>query len=220
MIDLRINKGNGTTEVVDVEVVQGTDSSTKNAMSQDATTKELKKRVSVTTYESDMTELNESVNNRVTTEDHEISIHHINSKLMGKLDISYLNTLVDPNSSIKPANPIINLFSNKIEKSGNFLEYKSTTFNKVSTGVYELLDCPPLASSGWYLEQPNDRNNNIYHNVDWEYDDTNSILTIRVYSRLWDGVTGEYNNHNPMDIKEGRFISLRFENDPSLYPVE
>lgn len=128
------------------------------------------------------------------------------------------NTSVDSNGFIKQASPIVNLYADKIEANDS-LEVQPVQFERESTGVYMLTGCPPLSSDGWYLEQPRDRNGSVYHNVEWYYDAEARTLRVETFERVWNPVTGQHDNGDPVDIQSGRFIALRFAEDPSLYPV-
>lgn len=128
-----------------------------------------------------------------------------------------LNTTVDSNGFVKSASPIVNLYADHADKN-DAKEVQAVKFTRTSAGVYLLTDCPPLSEEGWYLEQPRDRNNNVYHNVEWYYDETTKTLRIETYKRVWNAATGEYENGEPADIQSGRFISLRFKECLSLYP--
>lgn len=127
---------------------------------------------------------------------------------------STVNTTVDSNGFIKSASPIIKLFSNSIEKT-KCLEIESTTFERIDVGHYVLRSSPRLSRDGWYIETPKDRNGNIYFYLDYE-EDENGTLTIKTYAP--DYSSGRAEAGAPMDIVDGRFVSLRFEEDPSLYP--
>lgn len=126
------------------------------------------------------------------------------------------NTTVDSNGFIKRASPIVELASDGFKKTDH-LEIKGIRFERVGTGHYVLHDAPLLSRDGWYIETPKDRNNNIYFTLDYEEDEQSKTLTIRTYEP--DYSTGRATNGEPMDILEGRFVSLRFAEDPSLYPV-
>lgn len=127
------------------------------------------------------------------------------------------NTTVDGNGFIKAASPIIDLYADSIAIKEGYLETRGVFLVVVDVGHYQLHNCPPVADgSGWYLEQPRDRNNNLYHTCDWVYDDVARVLTIKTY--VPDYSSGRAENGAPVDIQEGRFISLRFQEDPSLYP--
>lgn len=126
------------------------------------------------------------------------------------------NTTVDSNGFIKRASPIIKLAQDGIELTTH-LEIERTAFERAGVGHYVLRNVPLLSRDGWYIETPKDRNNNIYFTLDYEEDEQSKTLTIRTYDP--DYSTGRATNGEPMDILEGRFVSLRFAEDPGLYPV-
>lgn len=126
------------------------------------------------------------------------------------------NTTVDSNGFIKRASPIVELAADGFKKTDH-LEIKGVRFERVGTGHYVLHDVPLLSRDGWYIETPKDRNNNIYFTLDYEEDEQSKTLTIRTYEP--DYSSGRAANGEPVDILEGRFVSLRFAEDPGLYPV-
>lgn len=123
------------------------------------------------------------------------------------------NTTVDGNGFIKEASPIIKLFGDKLEKT-NHLEIENAEFEKLGIGHYKIKNVPELSRDGWYIETPKDRNNNIYFTLD--YEELDGELIIKTYEP--DYSSGKAENGAPIDILEGRFVSLRFAEDPSLYP--
>lgn len=124
------------------------------------------------------------------------------------------NTTVDSNGFIKQASPIVNLFSDRVEPNDS-LEVANAEFEHVDVGHYIVRNVPLLSRDGWYIETPKDRNNNIYFTIDYD-ESVEGELTIRTYEP--DYSTGRATNGNPIDILEGRFVSLRFMEIPELYP--
>lgn len=125
------------------------------------------------------------------------------------------NTTVDSNGFIKSASPIIHLAQDGITLT-NHLEIGQAVFERVGVGHYKIRGVPLLSRDGWYIETPKDRNGNIYFTLD--YEETETGLTIKTYTP--DYTDGPAKNGEPVDILEGRYVSLRFAEDPSLYPVE
>ncbi|MGG4774819.1 hypothetical protein ACLO87_09320 [Paenalcaligenes sp. Me52] len=125
------------------------------------------------------------------------------------------NTTVDSNGFLKRASPIVKLYNARIEKTEH-LEINDAEFIRIDVGHYEIRNVPLLSRDGWYIETPKDRNNNIYFTVDYEENIEEKTLTIRTYEP--DYSLGRVTNGVPVDILDGRFISLRFSEDPSLYP--
>lgn len=127
------------------------------------------------------------------------------------------NTTVDSNGFIKRASPIVQLYADRIERSDH-LEIRDVVLEHVGVGHYVLRNVPLLSRDGWYIETPKDRNGNIYFHMDYEEDLGERTLTIKTTTP--DYSTGRAEAGEPVDILEGRFISLRFAEDPSLYPEE
>ncbi|WP_454005034.1 phage tail fiber protein [Alcaligenes sp. Marseille-Q7550] len=127
------------------------------------------------------------------------------------------NTTVDSNGFIKRASPIVQLYADRIERSDH-LEIQDAVLEHVGVGHYVLRNVPLLSRDGWYIETPRDRNGNIYFHMDYEEDPGERTLTITTTTP--DYSTGRAEAGEPVDILEGRFISLRFAEDPSLYPDE
>jgi len=126
------------------------------------------------------------------------------------------NTTVDSNGFIKRASPIVQLYADRIERSDH-LEIRDVVLEHAGVGHYVLRNVPLLSRDGWYIETPKDRNGNIYFHMDYEEDLGERTLTIKTTTP--DYSTGRAEAGEPVDILEGRFISLRFAEDPSLYPV-
>lgn len=124
------------------------------------------------------------------------------------------NTIVDGSGFIKSASPIVKLYSDKIELN-DYKEIEGCSFEYVSTGHYIIKGAPLLSRNGWYIETLKDRNNNIYFTLD--YEELKDGLHVKTYEP--DYSTGRATNGAPVDINEGRFVTLRFEEDPSLYPA-
>lgn len=125
------------------------------------------------------------------------------------------NTTVDSNGFVKKASPTIQLYHDKIERSAHErLGY--VEFERLGIGHYILRNAPLLARSGWYIETPKDRNNNIYFTMD--YEEIDGDLIINTYEP--DYSSGRVCNGEPVDILIGRYISLRFAENAGLYVEE
>lgn len=138
------------------------------------------------------------------------------------------NTTVDSNGFIKSASPILKLHSDRVET-----EIEAPHFERIDTGHYQLSNTNGLRlDDGWYIETPHDRNKNPYFNVEWEQDHTPTAdagvleepadvtLTIRCYERVWNPQTGTYDNGDPVDIPDGRWIDLRMNEVRQPEPEE
>ena len=125
------------------------------------------------------------------------------------------NTTVDGSGFIKSASPIVKLYSDKIE-ANDYKEIEDCTFERVDMGYYIIKGAPLLSRDGWYIETIKDRNGNIYFTLD--YEEKADGLHVKTYEP--DYSTGRATNGAPVDINEGRFVTLRFEEDSSLYPAK
>lgn len=123
------------------------------------------------------------------------------------------NTTVDSNGFIKKASPIVKLSSNGIECNDD-ANKQNIEFIKNSVGDYTLKNTSGLSTDGWYIELPQDVNKNPLVAV--EYDDNNGDLNIKTYKRKFDiesaNVVADLDQ--PLDIPEGRWIDLRFNDLP------
>ena len=152
---------------------------------------------------------------------------------------SFLNsstTTIDANGFIKSASPVLNLYTDRIAVP-NEDEFKVyPVMERLEKGVYEIRNTLGLRlDDGWYIETPNDRNGNKYFNVEWfqnieptningvveEYRD-DIVLTVKVYTRVWNKDTGLFDNGVLVDVNadQTRYISLRFNELKPELPVE
>lgn len=146
------------------------------------------------------------------------------------------NTTVASDGTLKVASPIIKLHKDKHEIENEREFGLSPTVTKLSTGAYEIKGTLGLRSDSWFLDTPQDRNGNKYFNVDYEevvgtkvdgvldlgeldskegYESKvkelqSTTTIIKCFERVWNPNTGVFENGNPVDIKEGRYITLRF----------
>ena len=118
------------------------------------------------------------------------------------------NTTVDGSGFIKSASPIVKLYADRIE-ANSYKEIENCTFERVTAGHYIIKGAPLLSRDGWYIETLKDRNNNIYFTLD--YEELEDGLHIKTYEP--DYSTGRATNGAPVDINEGRFVTLRFKED-------
>ncbi|WP_052159442.1 pyocin knob domain-containing protein [Alcaligenes faecalis] len=117
------------------------------------------------------------------------------------------NTTVDSNGFIKQASPIVKLFKDGIEKSDHE-EIKDVEFERAGVGHYLLSNCPLLSRDGWYIETPKDRNGLPYFYLDYEENEESGTLVLKTYEP--DYSDGPLRAAEPVDILNGRYISLRF----------
>lgn len=136
-----------------------------------------------------------------------------NSTINWKKVYSTGNTTVDANGFIKAASPIVQLYADRIELNSEAKE-QPITFEKLGTGDYLIKGSTGFAQEGWYVEQPKDSNGNVYHAV--TYDTlSNGDISVKTYAKKLNQ-TGEVipDTEQPVDVKEGRFISLRLQEQP------
>ena len=125
------------------------------------------------------------------------------------------NTTVDSNGFIKAASPIVSLYRDRAESNG-FAELEKMQFERIATGHYRLTGVPELSRDGWYIETPKDRNGNVYFTLD--YVESENTLEILTYTP--DYSSGRATNGAPVDIIDGRFVSLRFAASPETTQPE
>lgn len=146
------------------------------------------------------------------------------------------NTTIGSGGTLKVASPIIKLHTNShtIENESEF--GFTPNVEKIGVGSYIITNTLGLRKGSWFLDTPQDRNGKKYFNVDYEEvvgaevdgeldlgeleseeqaQEAISKLTpttthIRCYDRVWNPATGLFENGKPVDIKEGRYITLRF----------
>ncbi|QZD32094.1 hypothetical protein ABEKA_0022 [Acinetobacter lwoffii] len=126
--------------------------------------------------------------------------------------LSNLNTVTDSNGFIKEASPIVQLFSDKIELNDE-AQQQSIELEKLGVGDYLLKNSSGLSNDGWYIEQPKDANGNVYHAVIYEQLE-NGDISVKTFEQKLDGTRIVADLEKPVDIKEGRFISIRLNELP------
>ena len=118
------------------------------------------------------------------------------------------NTTVDSNGFIKQASPIIRLSAAGTEEP---VEPVAARFARKGPGRYTLTGVPPLASSGWQIEVPQDHNGNRLVFVTTTYNRSLRRLSVTTSTVAWDAARGLWSAGTPVDIPEGRWVDLRFE---------
>lgn len=114
------------------------------------------------------------------------------------------NATVDSNGQLIASSPVIKIYSEHMEDNGQVGEEVSLT--KLGTGEYAVSGTDGVASDGkGTLVVPKDPNGNVEVHVSHEFID--GVLRIKTSSPDYSGgmcVAGD-----PMDVPEGRFISIR-----------
>ena len=125
------------------------------------------------------------------------------------------NATKDGNGFLKAASPVVDLYDDKIELNLD-AETQGIEFTKNGTGDYTLKTKTGLRSDNtWQIEVPQDNNKNPLLAVDIvAKDDVN--INIKCYKRIFSMETFLFGPdfNAPMDITEGRFISVRLNDNP------
>ena len=111
------------------------------------------------------------------------------------------NVTVDGDGFLKEASPIIRLYTDSIEEDS----HNGATLEHTATGVYRISGTEGFAQSGWYIENYKDANGNIKVFVEYEY--TDGVIEVRTFEPTGTGWRAE--KGAPMDIHEGRYITIR-----------
>lgn len=119
------------------------------------------------------------------------------------------NTTTDSNGALKPSSPILRVFSDHIE-SNDDAEKMDATFIKNGVGDYTIENTTGLRTDGWYIVIPNDLNGNPKVAVTLE--DKKGVISLKTYKRIFSMETFTFTPDldSPVDIPDGRWIDLRF----------
>lgn len=124
------------------------------------------------------------------------------------------NTKLDTNGAIAPSSPTIDLYSDRIETNSDG-ERMNPEFVRNGVGDYTIKNTTGLRDEGWYIKIPNDLNGNpkVAVAVDTDKDGN---LSIKTYRRIFSMETFTFipDLETPLDIPEGRWIDLRFNDLP------
>ncbi|KYQ84258.1 hypothetical protein AWW72_10170 [Acinetobacter sp. NRRL B-65365] len=126
-----------------------------------------------------------------------------------------MNTQTDSNGFIKAASPVVDLYAESIEPNSEAKE-QDIKFFRNDVGCYLLQGTTGFAEEGWYIEVPKDAKGNILVSVEYETLE-NGDISIKTYKKKFDFETASIVSDldNPMDIPEGRFISIRLNSLPA-----
>lgn len=119
------------------------------------------------------------------------------------------------NGSLKPSSPVVKIHTDSLELNDD-AERMGVTLNKRGVGDYLLQNTTGLRNDGgWRIELPQDVNGNPYFAVDYNELENNDI-EVKTYKRIFDMNTFMFvpDFDNPVDIKEGRSIAIRFNDLP------
>lgn len=124
------------------------------------------------------------------------------------------------NGSIKPSSPVVKIHTDSLELNDD-AEKMGVILNKRGVGDYLLQNTTGLRNDGgWRIELPQDVNGNPYFAVDYKELENNDI-EVKTYKRIFDMSTFMFvpDLENPVDIKEGRSIAIRFNDLPQETPT-
>lgn len=125
------------------------------------------------------------------------------------------------NGSLKPSSPVVKIHTDSLELNGD-AERMGVTLNKRGVGDYLLQNTTGLRNDGgWRIELPQDVNGNPYFAIDYNELENNDI-EVKTYKRIFDMNTFMFvpDLDNPVDIKEGRSIAIRFNDLPQETPTD
>jgi len=125
------------------------------------------------------------------------------------------NTTKDSNGFLKAASPVVDLYDDRVELNGD-AEIQGIELIKNGKGDYTLKTKTGLRSDNtWQTELPQDNNKNPLFAVAIDTKDDGTIH-IKCYKRIFNMQTFmfEPDLDSPVDITEGRFISVRLNDNP------
>lgn len=124
------------------------------------------------------------------------------------------NSVADANGFLKSASPICDLYVDLIELNDE-AKLQDISFERVDVGEYLIKGSLGFAQEGWYIETPKDANGNVLFSVVYEQLENNDI-SVKTYKKKFDIETASIiaDLDKPIDITEGRFISLRLQELP------
>lgn len=120
------------------------------------------------------------------------------------------NTTLDGNGALKPSSPVLRVFSDRITGNDDG-DAMAATYTKNGVGDYTITGTTGLRTDGWYVVIPNDMNGNPKVAIG-TLDDKDGVITLKTYERIFDMSTFKFvpDLEQPLDIPEGRWIDLRF----------
>lgn len=133
---------------------------------------------------------------------------------------SSANTNLDSNGALKPSSPVLRVFNDRITGNDDG-DTMAATYTKNGVGDYTITGTTGLRTDGWYVTIPNDMNGNPKVAIG-TLDDTDGVITLKTYVRTFDMTTFKFGPDlkKPLDIPEGRWIDLRFNDLPEEQLVE
>lgn len=138
----------------------------------------------------------------------------------GEILVLGFNVTKDANGFLKGASPVIDMYNSKIDLNQDAKQQGGITFEKLGVGDYLVKGSLGFSQEGWYIETPKDANGNVLVAVVYEQL-ANNDLSIKTYDYMLNK-KGRIvpDTETPLDIPEGRFISLRLHELPKEMPVK
>lgn len=123
------------------------------------------------------------------------------------------NTTVDSNKNIKQSSPVVRVFSDHLDKihEANDLPIKYT---RNGVGDYTIEGTTGLRENDWQIIIPEDDHRNQL--IAFTIEDDNGTIRLKTYKRTFNMTTFmfEPDLNTPLDIPEGRWVDLHFNDLP------
>ena len=123
------------------------------------------------------------------------------------------NTTVDSNKNIKTSSPVVRVFSDHLDKihEANDLPIKYT---RNDVGDYTIEGTTGLRENDWQIVIPKDDHDNQL--IAFTIEDDNGTIRLKTYKRTFNMTTFmfEPDLKTPLDIPEGRWVDLHFNDLP------
>lgn len=123
------------------------------------------------------------------------------------------NTTVDSNKNIKTSSPVVRVFSDHLDKihEANDLPIKYT---RNGVGDYTIEGTTGLHENDWQIVIPEDDHRNQL--IAFTIEDDNGTIRLKTYKRTFNMTTFmfEPDLSTPLDIPEGRWVDLHFNDLP------
>ena len=123
------------------------------------------------------------------------------------------NTTIDSNKNIKTSSPVVRVFSDHLDKihEANQLPIKYT---RNGVGDYTIEGTTGLRENDWQIVIPEDDHRNQL--IAFTIEDDNGTIRLKIYKRTFNMTTFmfEPDLSTPLDIPEGRWVDLHFNDLP------
>lgn len=123
------------------------------------------------------------------------------------------NTTVDSNKNIKTSSPVVRVFADHLDKihEANDLPIKYT---RNGVGDYTIEGTTGLRENDWQIVIPKDDHDNQL--IAFTIEDDNGTIRLKTYKRIFSMETFTFGPDlkTPLDIPEGRWVDLHFNDIP------